>query len=113
LRGYGTAEIVDEAKLRETSDRIEANERTAQAALLRDIFGNPFQAIVFDPAWRTAEAVSLARKMYHSNDFGEMPELADHLEDAGCNNEQILNHCRYSNLQPVEFVGSPGAGHPM
>jgi hypothetical protein len=109
LRGYGTAELMDEAELRQTGDRIEAAERTAQSALLRDVFGNPFQATAFTPGWRTAAAESLARKMYSSRDFGEMPDLADVLEDAGCENEQILNHCRYSSLPSVEHCGLAGA----
>lgn len=111
LRGYGTAELTDDIQLRETGNRIEAVERTAQAALLRDIFGNPFQPIAIDPTWLTAGVVSLAQKMYAANDFNEMPDLADALQDAGCENEAILNHCRYSSLQAAESEGSPGAGH--
>ena len=65
-----------------------------QAALFRDIFGNPFRPVVFSPAWRTDTAVSLARGMYESRDFGAMPILADALQDAGCDNDDILNHCR-------------------
>jgi hypothetical protein len=49
---------------------------------------------VFDPAWRTDTAVALARQMYESRDFGAMPILADALQDAGCEDENILNHCR-------------------
>jgi hypothetical protein len=62
--------------------------------LLRDIFGNPFRPVTFSPAWRTDTAVSLARGMYESRDFGAMPILADALQDAGCDNDEVLNHCR-------------------
>jgi hypothetical protein len=65
-----------------------------QLALMRDVFGNPFRPVTFDPAWRTAAAVSLARQMYESRDFGNMPILADALEDAGCDSADILTHCR-------------------
>ncbi|VTU01051.1 Uncharacterized protein (Fragment) OS=uncultured bacterium PE=4 SV=1 [Gemmataceae bacterium] len=61
---------------------------------LRDIFGNPFRPVAFDPAWRTDTAVSLARVMYESRDFGAMPILADALQDAGCDNGAVLAHCR-------------------
>ena len=61
---------------------------------IRDIFGNPFRPVVADPAWRTDTAVSLARQMYESREFGAMPILADALQDAGCENTDILNHCR-------------------
>src|SRR5262245_47131540 len=69
-------------------------EQNAQADLLRDIFGNPFRPIVFNPDWRTDTAVALAKGMYESRDFGAMPILADALQDAGCDNDDILNHCR-------------------
>ena len=72
----------------------DVNERVAQISLLRDIFGNPFRPVSFDPAWRTDTAVSLARGMYDSRDFGAMPILADALQDAGCEDEQVLLHCR-------------------
>jgi hypothetical protein len=62
--------------------------------LLRDIFGNPFRPVAFDPSWRTDTAVSLARRMYESREFGAMPILADALQDAGCEDADILGHCR-------------------
>jgi hypothetical protein len=55
---------------------------------------NPFRPIAFDPAWRTDTAVALARQMYESREFGAMPILADALQDAGCDSEPILMHCR-------------------
>jgi hypothetical protein len=60
----------------------------------RDIFGNPFRPVTFSPEWRTDTAVALASQMYESREFGAMPILADALQDAGCDNEDILNHCR-------------------
>jgi hypothetical protein len=65
-----------------------------QAAVIRDIFGNPFRYVVFSPEWRTETAVTLARQMYESRDFSAMPILADALQDAGCDNADILAHCR-------------------
>jgi hypothetical protein len=61
---------------------------------MREIFGNPFRPVVFDPEWRTATAVALAHQMYDSRDFSAMPILADALQDAGCNNEDIRDHCQ-------------------
>jgi hypothetical protein len=69
-------------------------EAAAQAALLRDIFGNPFTPVPFDPSWRTSSGVSLAQQMYTSRDFALMPVLADALQDAGCDDAAILDHCR-------------------
>jgi hypothetical protein len=66
----------------------------AGVALLREMFGNPFRPVAFSASWRTDTALSLARQMYESRDFGAMPILADALQDAGCENEEILAHCR-------------------
>jgi hypothetical protein len=35
--------------------------------------------------------------MYESRDFSPMPILADALQDAGCENPDILGHCRDPN----------------
>jgi hypothetical protein len=61
---------------------------------IRDIFGNPFRPAAFSPSWRTSTAVTLAQQMYESRDFGAMPILADALQDAGCDSDDVLNHCR-------------------
>lgn len=61
---------------------------------VRDIFGNPFRPVAITPAWVTPTVTAIARQMYESRDFSAMPILADALEDAGCNSEAILSHCR-------------------
>lgn len=76
-------------------------EKRAQCDLLRDILCNPFRPVTFDPAWRTDTAVLLARRMYEMQDFGAMPILADALQDAGCDNEDALNHCRDAGVTHV------------
>jgi hypothetical protein len=62
--------------------------------LVRDVFGNPFRPVAFDPCWRTGTAVALARQMYEGRDFALMPILADALQDAGCEHPDILAHYR-------------------
>jgi hypothetical protein len=62
--------------------------------LIRDIFGNPFRPVAFDPRWRTADAVGLARGINEDRAFDRLPLLADALMDAGCADEQVLGHCR-------------------
>jgi hypothetical protein len=76
------------------SKRRSVTERVGQCRILRDIFGNPFRPVTVDPAWRTTTAVQLAQGMYDSRDFSAMPILADALQDAGCDNADILDHCR-------------------
>ncbi|HVL14361.1 MAG TPA: hypothetical protein VM529_17445 [Gemmata sp.] len=84
-----------------TEPQLEALGRRGTALLcdaIRDIFGNPFRPVAFDRAWRTDTAVSLARGMYESRDFGAMPILADSLQDAGCTSDVILTHCQQPGL---------------
>lgn len=83
------------------STESDATERAAQADLLRDIFGNPFRPATFSLEWRTDTAVTIARTMYDSRDFSAMPILADALQDAGCDSEDILSHCRDTSLTHV------------
>ena len=64
------------------------------AALLRDITGNPFNQIAFDPRWLTSDVRLLAQGIYADRAFDRLPILADALQDAGCANREILAHCR-------------------
>jgi hypothetical protein len=75
-------------------EEADSAESTAQADLLRDIFGNPFRPVMFDLSWRTSTVLALAKQMYESRDFTAMPILADALQDAGCEHADILAHCR-------------------
>ncbi|WP_238602432.1 hypothetical protein [Fimbriiglobus ruber] len=68
-------------------------ERTAQAILLRDIF-NPFRAIILDPTWQSSTVLTLASGIYTDRAFDRLPILADALEEAGCDDPDLLNHCR-------------------
>ena len=65
-----------------------------QADLLRDLFGNPFRPIRPDPAWQTPNAMTLAQAIYDDRAFDRLPLLANALEEAGCDNADILNHLR-------------------
>jgi hypothetical protein len=74
-----------------------AAERTAHASLLREVFGNPFRPTRIEPSWLTwnhGTVVKLAQSIYHERSFDNLPVLADALEEAGCTDPDILNHCR-------------------
>jgi hypothetical protein len=62
--------------------------------LIRDIFGNPFRPVAFDPAWRTSDVTLLARGIYEEKAFDRMPILADALQEAGCEVADLLDHLR-------------------
>lgn len=73
----------------------ETAELLAQAKLLREVFGNPFQPVLYDLFWlREKLTVELAQSIYDDSAFERMPELADALHTAGCHDSAILNHCR-------------------
>jgi hypothetical protein len=69
--------------------------------LFRDIFGNPFGPLILDHSWATSTVASLAESVYHDRqlpsglfDIHRLGVLADALEEAGCDNGDILDHLR-------------------
>ena len=73
------------------------NERATQSCLLHDIFDNPFRLAAIDPAilcWNDGTLVKIARAIYEERAFDRLPILADALEEAGCENENMLAHLR-------------------
>jgi hypothetical protein len=91
---YTTKAAIRASNAAHYGDGADDQEHRLQIANLRCIFGNPFCPFTFLPAWRTDTALSLAQQMYNTHDFSVMPILADALQDAGCNSDDILNHCR-------------------
>lgn len=78
-------------------------EREIQTLNLKDIMGNPFRPVATDPtwlSWHDGPVPRIAQAIYAERRFADLPILADALEEAGCNNADILSHCR-SNGQHV------------
>jgi hypothetical protein len=76
-------------------------EGAAQAALLRDIAGNPFRLVTLSPAWKTPQVVALAQAAYDQREIPSgtldpvrLAVLADALEEAGCTDPELLGHLR-------------------
>jgi hypothetical protein len=69
-------------------------ERREQAALLRELIGNPFCPVAVNPAWLTPAVVQLGQAIYDEGAFDRLPLLADALEGAGCDSAELLTHCR-------------------
>jgi hypothetical protein len=85
------------------SETIFDAERGRQTDLVRDIFGNPFRPVAIKPSWlswNSATITKMAKVIYEELRFADLLILADALEDAGCENPDILNHCR----EPSEHV---------
>ncbi len=82
--------------------RLEIEEM--QAALLRDVFGNPFQIYFVLSSWidwHNGIVLVMARDCYDNRclpegtlDNARLSILADALEDAGCVDQAILDHLR-------------------
>jgi hypothetical protein len=78
---------------REQKDRLE-QATLYQCNMVRDIYCNSFRPITVDPAWLTATVKHLAEAIYEERSYDRLPILADALEDAGCNQQDILGHLR-------------------
>jgi hypothetical protein len=78
----------------------QASQRSAQqCGWLRDFY--PFRPVAVDPSWRTPTVMALAEAVYEESDpesrvldNARLAVLADALDDAGCCDSAILNHCR-------------------
>ena len=72
-------------------------ELVAQAELLLEIAAPLLDPVALDPAWLVwgdATVVKLARATYDGRDFAQMPILGYALEEAGCSDARVLDHCR-------------------
>lgn len=62
-----------------------------------DMDGSPLGEVPFDScwlAWNNGTVRKVAEAIYELRAFGELPILADALEEAGCNDARILQHLR-------------------
>src|SRR5262249_37680289 len=51
-------------------------------------------------AWNAGSVVQVARRNDEEGDYAALPILADALEDAGCDDADILTHCRAGQPHP-------------
>jgi hypothetical protein len=71
-------------------------ELSARVELVRCVFENPFRpaSARVDPSRLGNTATALARNIYADQEFNLLPILADLLEDSGCEDAEVLSHCR-------------------
>jgi hypothetical protein len=99
-RGASMAERRAAWGTREGNDWYQAScaaENVAQRELLCEVFGNPFQPVKVEPAllkWNGGAVRHLAEAIYRERNFADLPVLADALEEAGCAEPSLLDHCR-------------------
>jgi hypothetical protein len=80
----------------EAHEDIAWSERQAQAALVRELFG-PAGAVTIPSsvlAWDDGTVRRIAQALHEEQRVGDLPILADALEEAGCTDGAILAHCR-------------------
>jgi hypothetical protein len=77
---------------------IDLAENGPHSSIIRDIFGNPFRQSPPPPcavlAWNDGTVRRIAEGIYEERAFDRLLILHDALLDAGCNEEDILAHCR-------------------
>lgn len=81
--------------------------KAKMAGMVRDILGNPFRPVVVEPEWRAANFGTAARVAGHiaaTGCYGDVPILADALEDAGCRDAELLRHARTGEHYPGCWV---------
>jgi hypothetical protein len=54
----------------------------------------PFRAVMVQPSLLTDIVVKLAESIYQERAFERLPILGDALEEAGCRDQEVLEHCR-------------------
>jgi hypothetical protein len=88
--------VAAKRELRASSLRANAvaEESRAQADLLRDILANLFCPQTAPAFGGGAGALAIAGAIYADGSFGDLPVLADALEDAGCTEAELLGHLR-------------------
>jgi hypothetical protein len=86
----------DELGRCETNKRLEVK---VHLWLLRDLFGPlPFRPVTLPISvitWNDRIVPKIATGIYAERAFGRLPILHDALLDAGCDDEELLSHCRY------------------
>jgi hypothetical protein len=80
-----------------SGDVAPPEQRAQLCNLIRDLFGYPCRRLSFSPMWLSQHAetvVRMARSIDETEGFEDLPILADALEEAGCTEPHILDHCR-------------------
>jgi hypothetical protein len=80
---------------------VAPTDQPEESYFLRCLFGSPFRPIAVHPPWQTATVLALASAAYkerqmpvgHLN-LDRLAVLSDALEDAGCDDAEVLSHLR-------------------
>ncbi|MCE9562924.1 MAG: hypothetical protein K8U57_12845 [Planctomycetes bacterium] len=96
---YAAAAAAEEFSVRAAENAVKSlGPQPIHCEVIRDIMGMQFTPRELKPAWRSAEVIALAQRIYEERRFPDMPRLGDALQQAGCQDATVLNHCRCSGL---------------
>lgn len=105
VHGWEAAAFAQASLARPNWDRGYGAEQDIACVLARDVFGNPFRPVPLNRAWLTASVIGLAQATYEDRrlpdgalDQARLAVFADALEEVGCDNPDILTHCRQPSL---------------
>lgn len=91
--GWNALQSDDPAEFQRSASRMTG----CQADLLRCIVRSPFYPWTINPTWLGRKDCTIARlgqAVYDEGAFDRLPLLADALEEAGCDDADLLAHCR-------------------
>lgn len=95
--GAATAWAFEQTRLGEKGhDQLKARQLALYADWLRDIVGNPFQSKSLNPTWLTPTVTAIVQTISTDRTYRDLPILADALEEAGCDDRELLDHLRSS-----------------
>ena len=86
-----------------------------QAAIVRDLVADPSELPSVSPRWLTTTVVDLSGFIQSRRAFELMPVLGDSLQDAGCDRDEVLDHCygpgpHFLGCHILELFSGPGNG---
>jgi hypothetical protein len=76
------------------SQKACAKEKLEQSHLVRDIFSNASGSKRLAAEWLSQNVIRIANAVYEDRAFQNIHMLAEALEAAGCDDAEILGHCR-------------------
>jgi hypothetical protein len=96
---YTLSQPVDSVRVVEAvmGAALREDENWALCGWLRHLVGNPFRPKVIPDSWvlgNGGTVGNLAQAIYAEDQFDALPILADALEEAGCQDDEVLAHCR-------------------
>ena len=83
--------------------------RTLKEIFEKNLFPFPAKMPAFHPSWRTSTAVAISSGIVgEKGAWDRLPILADALQDAGCDSDDVLKHLREHPHQPGVFPNRNG-----